>query len=238
MATETMDDTDKEMSLGNHVSRHGLTEEEDKEFEEFHKSLGLVSSFTKQMVKLAIDQLRPEFERMAGRAAERALDSKMMKVKEIQDELNRKEKELHQLRLEKKIIQSKLDKEKQQNVKSQQAMGSMEQKEKEIRKLEAEIHSMKTKLRKKADELKRERDRATIEESKRLELESSLQSNIDKLRKELDKVKGQLGQIRSAKNVGDEETKKLRERERQLLEEIEELKSQSTPRKRRNTNNR
>jgi hypothetical protein len=41
-------------------------------------------------------------------------------VKEIQDELNRKEKELHQLRLEKKIIQSKLDKEKQQNVKSQQ----------------------------------------------------------------------------------------------------------------------
>ena len=32
------------------------------------------------MVKLAIDQLRPEFERMAGRAAEKAVDSKMMKV--------------------------------------------------------------------------------------------------------------------------------------------------------------
>ena len=39
-----------------------------------------MGSFTKQMVKLAIDQLRPEFERMAGRAAERAVDSKMMKV--------------------------------------------------------------------------------------------------------------------------------------------------------------
>ena len=40
----------------------------------------MVSSFTKQMVKLAIDQLRPEFERMAGRAAEKALDSKLKKV--------------------------------------------------------------------------------------------------------------------------------------------------------------
>ena len=40
----------------------------------------IVGSFTKQMVKLAIDQLRPEFERMAGRAAEKAVDSKMMKV--------------------------------------------------------------------------------------------------------------------------------------------------------------
>ena len=40
----------------------------------------IVGSFTKQMVKLAIDQLRPEFERMAGRAAEKAVDSKMVKV--------------------------------------------------------------------------------------------------------------------------------------------------------------
>ena len=39
-----------------------------------------MGSFTKQMVKLAIDQLRPEFERMAGRAAEKAVDSKMLKV--------------------------------------------------------------------------------------------------------------------------------------------------------------
>ena len=42
----------------------------------------IVGSFTKQMVKLAIDQLRPEFERMAGRAAEKAVDSKMMKVRQ------------------------------------------------------------------------------------------------------------------------------------------------------------
>ena len=40
----------------------------------------LVSTFTKQMVQLAITQLRPEFERMAGRAAEKAIDSKMGKV--------------------------------------------------------------------------------------------------------------------------------------------------------------
>jgi len=32
------------------------------------------------MVQLAITQLRPEFERMAGRAAEKAIDSKMGKV--------------------------------------------------------------------------------------------------------------------------------------------------------------
>ncbi|KAL4234473.1 hypothetical protein ACF0H5_006119 [Mactra antiquata] len=215
-----------------------LTEEEGVEFEEFHKSLGTVGNFTKQMVRLAIDQLRPEFERMAGRAAERALDSKMMKVKEIQDELNLKEKELHQLRLEKKIIQSRLEKEKHQNAKSQQAMGNMEQKEKEIRRLEADIHSLKTKLRKTNDELKRERERASMEESKRLEVESALQNDVNKLKKELDKVKGHLGQIRSAKNVGDEETKKLRERERQLLEEIEDLRSQVTPRKRKMVNHR
>ena len=43
----------------------------------------MVGSFTKQMVKLAIDQLRPEFEKMAGRAAERAVDSKMLKVRKI-----------------------------------------------------------------------------------------------------------------------------------------------------------
>lgn len=114
----------------------------------------------------------------------------------------------------------------------------MEQKDKEIRKLEADIHSLKTKLRKKSDESKRERDRATTEETKRVELESALQNDIERLRKELDKVKGHLGQIRSAKNVGDEETKKLRERERQLLDEIEDLKTQSTPRKRKYTNNR
>ena len=92
---------------------------------------------------------------------------------------------------------------------------------------------MKGKLRKKADELKKERERATVEENKRLELESSLQTEIDRLRKELDKVKGHLGQIRSAKNIGDEETRKLRERERQLNDEIDQLKSQQNNSRRR-----
>lgn len=65
-----------------------------------------------------------------------------------------------------------------------------------------------------------------------MELETVLQNDIDRLKKELDKVKGQFGQLRAAKNVGDEETKKLREREKALLEEIEELRSQQSPRKR------
>ena len=52
------------------------------------------------MVKLAIDQLRPEFEKMAGRAAERAVDSKMLKVRKIR----RKKKELDTVRRETKII--------------------------------------------------------------------------------------------------------------------------------------
>ncbi|WAR12757.1 hypothetical protein MAR_026937 [Mya arenaria] len=212
--------------------RDGMTEEEGKDFEEFHKSLGLVSSFTKQMVKLAIEQLRPEFDRMAIIAAERAVDSKMLKVKEIQDELNKKEKELQQLKMEKRLIHSRLEKEKQQNQKSQQAMGTLEQKDKDIRKLEGDIIALRSKLRKRSEEAKREREKAAFEEGKRLELESVLQNDIDKLKKELDKVKGQFGQLRSAKNVGDEETKKLRERERALIEEIEDLKSQQSPRKR------
>ncbi|KAH3774430.1 histone-lysine N-methyltransferase, H3 lysine-79 specific-like [Dreissena polymorpha] len=230
-----MSDSNKKDSEKEHVNGDEMTEEDAKEFAEFHKSLGLVSTFTKQMVKLAIEQLRPEFEKMATKAAERAVDSEMMKVKEIQDELNQKEKELHQLKYEKKMILTKLEKEKQQNMKSQQALANVEQKEKEIRKLECDISALKLKLRKRAEELKREREKASYEESKRLELESSLQNDIDKLRKELDKVKGHLGQLRSAKNIGDEETKKLREREKQLLEEIEEMKTSVSPRKRKMT---
>ena len=111
--------------------------------------------------------------------------------------------------------------------------GVIEQKEREIKLLESDISGLKGKLRKKADELKKERERATIEENKRLELESSLQTEIDRLRTELDKVKGHLGQIRSAKNVGDEETRKLRERERQLNDEIDQLKSQQNSSRRR-----
>jgi len=65
----------------------------------------IVGSFTKQMVKLAIDQLKPEFERMAERAADRAMESKSNKVKEMQDELNKRERDLRQMKLEKKILQ-------------------------------------------------------------------------------------------------------------------------------------
>lgn len=117
---------------------------------------------------------------------------------------------------------------------SLQALSNLEQREKEIRKLEADINALKFKLRKKSEELKRERDKATSEENKRLELESALQSEVDKLRKDLDRVKGQLGQTRSAKNVGDEEMRKLRDRERQLLDEIDDLRSQQSPRRKKN----
>ncbi|KAL3860709.1 hypothetical protein ACJMK2_010795 [Sinanodonta woodiana] len=203
-----------------------LTPEEGREFEEFRKSMGIVGNFTKQMVKLAIDQLRPEFEKMAGTAAERALESKMAKVKELQDDLNQKEKDLQQLKMEKKILQAKFEKEKANNAKAQQSAGSLDQKDKEIKRLESDIASMKGKLRKKAGELKKERERASIEEQKRIDVQTNLQSEIDRLKKELDKVKGNLGQLRSAKNVSDEETKKLRDRERLLTLEIDGLKQQ------------
>ena len=114
-----------------------------------------------------------------------------------------------------------------------QTAGVIEQKEREIKRLESDISGLKSKLRKKADEAKKERERASAEEIKRLELESSLQTEIDRLRKDLDKVKGHLGQVRSAKNVGDEETRKLRDRERQLMDEIDALKSQQNSSRRR-----
>ena len=114
-----------------------------------------------------------------------------------------------------------------------QTAGVIEQKEREIKRLESDISGLRSKLRKKADEAKKERERASAEEIRRLELESSLQTEIDRLRKELDKVKGHLGQLRSAKNVGDEETRKLRERERQLMDEIVDLKSQQNSSRRR-----
>ncbi|XP_033746524.1 stress response protein NST1-like [Pecten maximus] len=199
-----------------------LSEEENKDFQDFRKSLGIVGSFTKQMVKLAIDQLKPEFERMAEQAADRAMDSKSTKVKELQDELNGRERDLKQMKLEKKILQAKLEKE----MCNRDIADVVDSKEKDIKKMEVEIGSLKSKLKRKADELKKERERATDEETRRMEIQTSLQSEIDRLKKDLDKVKGHLGQIRSAKNVGNEETRKLRERERQLIEEIEDLKKQ------------
>ena len=171
---------------------------------------------------MAIEQLKPEFEKMAVKAAEQAFENKMTKVRELNEELNKKERELKQLRLEKKILQAKLDKERV--VKSRP--DSVETKDKEIKKMEAEIGNLKMKLRKTNDDLKHERDRLSEEEKKRLELESTLQADVDRLKKELDRVKGQLGQLRSAKNVGDDETRKLRERERQLLDEMELIRKQ------------
>lgn len=188
----------------------------------------IVGSFTKQMVRLAIDQLKPEFERMAEQAADRAMDTKSSKVKELQDELNRRERDVKQMRLEKKILQAKLEKE----LGSRDIIETVDNKEKDIKRLEVEINSLKSKLKRKADELKKERERATEEEYLRMEVQSSLTSEIERLRKELDKVKGHLGQTRSAKNVGNEETRKLREREKQLIEEIEGLRKQQ-PRLRR-----
>jgi gamma-glutamyl:cysteine ligase YbdK (ATP-grasp superfamily) len=61
------------------------------------------------MVKMAIEQLKPEFEKMAVKAAEQAFENKMTKVRELNEELNKKERELKQLRLEKKILQAKLE---------------------------------------------------------------------------------------------------------------------------------
>ncbi|OWF42327.1 putative golgin subfamily A member 6-like protein 3 [Mizuhopecten yessoensis] len=207
-----------------------LSEEENKDFQDFRKSLGIVGSFTKQMVKLAIDQLKPEFERMAEQAADRAMDSKSAKVKELQDELNRRERDVKQMKLEKKILQAKLEKE----LGNRDIIEVVDTKEKDIKRMEVEINSLKSKLKRKADELKKEREKSTDGENTRMEIQKTLQSEIDRLKKDLDKVKGLLGQIRSAKNVGDEETRKLRERERQLHEEIEDLRKQQ-PKLRRKT---
>lgn len=182
----------------------------------------IVGSFTKRMVRLAIEQLRPEFERMAGAAAEKALESKLHQVKDLQNELNTKERELKQLKLEKKILQAKLEKEKI----NKDVAEMVDAKERNIKRLETDIACLQGKLRRKAEELKKEKDRATSEETKRVELETALSTEIDRLKKELDRVKGHLGQLRSAKNVGDEETKKLRDRERLLLDEIEDLRRQ------------
>lgn len=104
----------------------------------------------------------------------------------------------------------------------------VDNKEKEIKKLEADIGGLRGKLRRKAEELKKEKDRATEEEQRRVEIETKFQTEIEKLKRELDRVKGQLGQIRSAKNVGDEETRKLRDRERELLQELEDIKKQQS----------
>ncbi|XP_022298800.1 uncharacterized protein LOC111107748 isoform X2 [Crassostrea virginica] len=201
-----------------------LSQEEGREFQEFRMSMGIVGSFTKQMVKLAVEQLKPEFEKMALEAAGKALDNKMVTIKEMQNELNRKEQELKRLQLEKKLLQARFEKEKI----NRDLASIVDNKEKEIKKLETDIGSLRGKLRKKAEELKKEKDRATEEEQRRVEIETKFQTEIDKLKRELDRVKGQLGQIRSAKNVGDEETRKLRDRERELLQELEDIKKQQS----------
>ncbi|CAC5412967.1 unnamed protein product [Mytilus coruscus] len=224
MAACNSDDDTMSNGTSHHVTNalEFMTEEEGKEFQEFRRSIGIVGTFTKQMVKMAIEQLKPEFEKMAVKAAEQAFENKMTKVRELQEELNKRERELKQLRLEKKILQAKLDKERV--VKSRP--DSVETKEKELKRMEADISNLKMKLRKTTDDLKHEKDRLCEEEKKRLELESTLQADVERLRKELDRVKGQLGQLRSAKNVGDDETRKLRERERQLLDEMEMIRKQ------------
>lgn len=184
----------------------------------------VVGSFTKQMVKLAIDQLKPEFERMAERAADRVIDSRGNASRDLQDVLNRKEQELKKVRLEKKILQVKLEKEM-----SNKDNHSTNTDSKDMKRLEVDITSLKSKLRTKTTDLKKERERAYNEEEKRIEIQTTLQAEIDKLKKDLDKIKGNLGQLRSAKNVGDEETKKLRDREKHLMEEIDDLRRQQQP---------
>ncbi|KAK3103885.1 hypothetical protein FSP39_022634 [Pinctada imbricata] len=205
-----------------------LSDEEGRDFQEFRRSLGIVGSFTKQMVKLAVDQLKPEFERMALEAAGKALDSKMITIEKMQQDLNRKEQELKRLNVEKRLLQAKFEKEKI----NRDLSSIVDSKEKDIRKLEAEIGGLRGRLRKTHEELKKERERAVTEEQKRVEIENKFTSETDRLKKELDRVKGLLGQIRSAKNVGDEETRKLRDREKELVHEMEELKKQYALRRR------
>ena len=180
------------------------------------------------MVKLAVDQLKPEFERMAIEAAGKALDGKMVTIEKMQQDLKNKEHELKKLHVEKRLLQAKFEKEKI----NRDLASIVDTKERDIRKLEADIGNLRGKLRKTHEELKKERERASTEEQKRVEIEGKFTSETDRLKKELDRVKGQLGQIRSAKNVGDEETRKLRDREKELIHEMEDLKRQHALRRR------
>ena len=90
--------------------------------------------------------------------------------------------------------------------------------------LEDDISRLKGTIKLKEYELKKEKDRATAEEKKRIELEQRHKTEMDNLMKKYDDVKSQLGRKRASKNVCDKEIQKLRDNERVLKKEIEDLK--------------
>lgn len=178
--------------------------------------MGMFTDISKDMLKSAIEKLRPEFQQMADQAVTRAVELRDKRVQELKDELSSKEKDLKQCILEKKKL--KEDGQKNADV--------IEQKDREIKKLEREIEGVKLKLKRRESDLKKEQARSSEEEAKRVEIEKTLKEEIGKLRKELDNAKAQRGVMKAVKNLGELEIKKLKEREKELLDQLEQLKSQ------------
>lgn len=181
---------------------------------QMHHIMGKFKDISKDMLKSAIDQLRPEFEQIAEKAVVKAVELRDKKVQELEDKLNCKEKQLKQLQLEKQ----KLTANEQQNA------SIIKQKDMEIKCLQKEIEDVKLELKRRQNELRKEKARVTEEEGKRLELEKHLNEEIAQLQKKLNKAVARGAMMKAANNIGEGEIKRLRERVKELQAELDRLK--------------
>lgn len=164
-----------------------------------------IGQFGKDMMKLAVDQLRDEFMQMAiegGRqGAQLAIHGEGMA--ELQQVLEDKERKILQLKMEKK----KLESQKEQNEELQSLVA---EKERQINILEKEVKNLNKLINKQKKELEKE-------QASRKTKEDEMVLNIKELEGKNDKLKAHLQMKISAGNVTKVEMQKLRVK----MEELE-----------------
>ena len=169
----------------------------DSEFEEpsFPDDVrkNLLGQFGKEIMKIAVDQLRGEFQQIAvegGRqGAQMMLHGKDMT--ELQQELTQKEQQLLKLKMEKKKLEEDLCSEK---VKKDEVQLLVAEKEMQIRFLESEAQNIRRLMR----SLKKE---ASEEKASATEREAKLASELKDLRGKYNNVKSKLQVKESASNI-------------------------------------
>ena len=158
--------------------------------------------FGKEMMKLAVDQLRDEFKQMAiegGRqGAQMILNGEDMA--ELQQELENKERKFLKLKMEKKKLENDLYSQKEMNEELEMLVA---QRERQIRLLENEVKNINKIMNKQKTELEKEQASRKIKEEELL-------SNIKDLKGKCNRLKAQLQMKISAGNVSKTEIQKLR----------------------------
>lgn len=179
-----------------------------------------IGQFGKEMMNLAVDQLRDEFKQIAiegGRqGAQMILNGEDMA--ELQQELENKERKLLKLRMEKKKLENDLYSQKEKNEELELLVS---QKERQIQIMENKVKDINKIINKQKKDLQKE-------QASRKMKEDELLSDIKDLKGKHDKLKSQLQMKQSAANVKKTEMPKLREKIAELEGKLKERKDKKS----------